>query len=71
MSGRDLRMEWDQIADRWAAMAYRLRSDTVGPLISAAEPRGTVGSTQGTEGQRSGKILPKTAEADTRPLSNQ
>lgn len=63
-------MEWDQIADRWAAMANRLRSDTVEPLSSTIVPRGTAHATQCKNGLLSNKLLPNTVSSNTRPLSN-
>lgn len=65
-------MEWDQIADRWAAMARRLCSDRSEGPRSFFEQQGAFSrTTEVNGGESSGRIAPEMVGNDNRLPSNQ
>jgi hypothetical protein len=70
VSRKDLRMEWDQIAEKWAAMTHRLCGDRImaprntGPLEI---PR----ATKQVAGETYDKSIPETIGTDRSLPTNQ
>lgn len=62
-------MEWDVIANRWAAMTHRLRSDRINGLRNVGGAQDTRRATKGADGEVSegmplGTTVDKTGNDD-------
>lgn len=68
---KDLRMDWDLIADRWAAMTHRLRSDRIGAPRSVGGPLDTRRIPKNVNEEQSDRMTPETVGNDRSLPSSQ